>query len=241
MEKLKGFKSIKGKITCLSGLSIGGTDSAIHIGGIDKYIIRNPVTKQPFIPGSSLKGKMRSLLEVVLGKVESDGSPHKYISACPKEKCPICLLFGSAAGSGNELGPGRLIFRDALLTKDSADLLEKVGKKEGLNYTEMKTEVSINRWSAKSVGLRTMERVPAGAEFDLTLDIRLFEDDDESQVLNWIKQGLFLIQNDALGGSGSRGYGRVVFEGLKVDGNAFSLEESQEEGKVEDASDPIPA
>lgn len=222
-KKLAGFKSITGTILCESGLMIGGTGGVIEIGGVDNQIIRNPITKEPYIPGSSLKGKTRSLLELELGKVEPDtGAPHKYKSSiCDNEPCPICQLFGAAADSNSKLGPGRLIFRDCQLTSASRSQLEALNQKEGTNYSELKTEVSINRWSAKTSGLRTMERVPASAEFEFTLNVRLFEGDNEDKMIEYIKKGLRLIQQDALGGSGSRGYGKVQFRELKLDGKSF--------------------
>lgn len=223
MDKLSSYNKITGSIRCLSGLRVGGSGGIIEIGGVDNPIIRNPLTGEPFIPGSSIKGKMRSLLELEKGKVDDSGGPHKYSSHCKVERCEICLLFGSSAGDGSELGPGRLIFRDCCLNKKSYENLLEMKKREGFNFSEVKTEASIDRWSAKAVP-RQVERVPAGTSFDFEIAIRLFEKDDIDDLISHIKKGLTLIENDALGGCGSRGYGRVQFENLKLNGDPLELD-----------------
>ncbi len=225
IRQLKAIKQLKGKLTNLTGLGIGGNEGIIKIGGIDSPIVRNPMTDEPYIPGSSLKGKMRALLELQMGKIKSDGKPHKYNKEeCLSEPCAICLLFGASAGDDSQIGPGRLVFRDCFLTEESREKFKKLREDEGWNFSEAKMEVSINRWTSESVGLRTIERIPPGAEFDFELIIRLFEGDDEEQIEKYIKQGLNLIQKDALGGSGSRGYGKVQFLGLTLDGEKFELQ-----------------
>lgn len=223
-KKLLSHSVIIGIIKCLSGLRVGGSGGIIEIGGVDNPIIRNPINGLPYIPGSSIKGKMRSLLELEKGKIMSNGDPHKHDkNICEKNNCEICILFGSSAGDGSQLGPGRLIFRDCYLTENSRNDLQKMKEREGLNYSEIKTEVNINRWTAKSIsGPRQMERVPAGTSFDFELAIRVFENDNDNLV-SYIKEGLKLIQNDALGGCGSRGCGRVKFENLTLDGNPVEL------------------
>ncbi|MCL6606415.1 MAG: type III-A CRISPR-associated RAMP protein Csm3 [Paenibacillus sp.] len=228
VRQLKAIKQIKGKLKNLTGLRIGGNEGIVKIGGIDSPIVRNPMTDEPYIPGSSLKGKMRSLLELQMGKVVSDGTPHKYDEATcysnSNEPCAICLLFGAAAGDNSKIGPGRLVFRDCFLTDESREKFKKLKEDEGWNFSEAKMEVSINRWTSKSGGLRTIERIPPGAEFDFELIIRLFKDDNEETILNYIKEGLLWIQKDALGGSGSRGYGKVQFSDLTLDSKSFTLQ-----------------
>ncbi|MBI4744476.1 MAG: type III-A CRISPR-associated RAMP protein Csm3 [Actinobacteria bacterium] len=221
---LKQIIEIDGVIETLSGLRIGGGEGIIEIGGIDSPIIRNPINKQPYIPGSSIKGKMRSLMELQEGKVEKNtGAPHKHHHHsdkckdnckinydCIKDKCPICMLFGASADDKSDIGPGRLIFRDCLLNEESKNQLKNFKINEGWD-SEIKTEVSVNRWNAQSSGLRKIERVPAGVRFDLKISIRLFDDDDKNRIISLLKKGIDLIEKDALGGSGSRGYGKVVF------------------------------
>jgi CRISPR-associated protein Csm3 len=221
--KLKGYKNIEGIIEVVTGLHIGGSTSTIEIGGKDNPVIRHPVTKEPYIPGSSLKGKMRSLLEWKLGKINSDGDVHKW---CKDSACPICVIFGTSADEAG-LGPTRLIVRDAMLSDDY-----KERKKEQnetwtiLDLTEDKYENSINRITARA-NPRNFERVVSGAEFHLKMNYRVFENgtgaergDDDERLFEHVIEGLKLIEKDALGGAGSRGCGQVKFK-IKVGGNEY--------------------
>jgi len=216
--KLVGFKKITGKIRLDTGLHIGGSADATQIGGVDNPVIRQPLDGKPYIPGSSLKGKMRSLLELELSKIEINGEIHKYGNNCAKEPCPICYIFGAAATEGAPIGPGRLIVRDCMVHKDSEKDLERLRDERGLPYAEDKPEVSINRITARP-HLRNMERVPAGICFALDISYRVFDNDDggqrDKELFDYVLRGLALIQQDTLGGSGSRGYGKVSFVDLK--------------------------
>ncbi len=211
--KLKGYKVIKGMITCKTGLHIGGTAETIEIGGMDNPIIRDPITQLPYIPGSSIKGKMRSLLEWKLDNFELNGGVHQYGSRrCKERECPICRIFGTSSDKA-QIGPSRLIVRDAFLTENSQKELKK---KKGLMYAEEKTENTINRLSARA-NPRTQERVPADIVFELDMVYRVFDfENDEGKVdeklFDYVKEGIKLIEMDALGGSGSRGYGKVKFD-----------------------------
>ena len=148
---------IKGKVIAETGLMIGGSSSALSIGGTDKQIIRNPVDKKPYIPGSSLKGKMRSLLEISRGTIEGKGEPTQN----PKHEA--AQLFGHINRNIDKVQqPSRLIVRDGSLTKDSAEKLRDTE----LLYSEVKAENSINRITAEA-NPRFFERVPKSAEFEL--------------------------------------------------------------------------
>ena len=108
------------------------------------------------------------------------------------------------------LGPSRLIARDAFMTRKSKE--ELADKMEpGMLFAEVKQEVSINRRSgtASPAGPRPMERVPAGAEFHLRMAIRIFQGDDEDKLVSFIEEGFGMLMDDYLGGSGTRGYGKV--------------------------------
>jgi len=213
--QLKGYKVIKGTITCKTGLHIGGTAETIEIGGMDNPIIKHPITQLPYIPGSSIKGKMRSLLEWKLDNFQPDGNVHQYDGRkCMREKCPICRIFGTSSDKA-QIGPSRLIVRDASLTEDSQKELEDLKKKKGLMYAEEKTENTINRITAKA-NPRTQERVPANIVFNFEMIYRIFElNNDKGKVdeelFKYVEEGIKLIETDALGGSGSRGYGKVEF------------------------------
>lgn len=219
-------KIITGEIQCLSGLHIGGSSETIEIGGMDNPIIRNPLNDFPYIPGSSIKGRMRSLLELKYDMIDTDGEIHKYGNGknCKKEKCPICIIFGTSADIA-ELGPGRLIVRDAHLTEDSKTELKKLKDEKGLPYCEEKYENSINRITAKATP-RAIERVPAGIKFKFELIFRIFDTGDGGEtdrvLLDCVKEGLKLIENDALGGYGSRGSGKVKFTNIQMFDSASS-------------------
>lgn len=214
--KLKSKIFIKGKITALTGLHIGGSSIGMAIGGADKVVVRNPLTNEPYIPGSSLRGKMRSLLERARGDEKhnpqeggfslKDGKLEAQAGINPDTL--LGKLFGVSADKNNGQ-PTRLMVRDAHLTPASKKQLESAPNTD-MPMTEVKTEVNIDRITS-AANPRQFERVPAGAEFAFELVLTLLEDDDESQFLNLIREGLELVQHDSLGGHGSRGYGAVEF------------------------------
>lgn len=213
--RLLTHKIIKGEIECITGLHIGGSADTIEIGGMDNPIIKHPITGFPYIPGSSIKGKMRSLLELKYGLFERNGDIHRY---CDKKDCPICRIFGTSSDK-SVIGIGRLIVRDAHLTENSIDELKKLKRDKGLPYSEEKYENSINRINARA-NPRPIERVPAGIKFYFELVYRVFDIDDSGKtdidLIKYVKEGLKLIENDALGGSGSRGSGKVKFNDIKI-------------------------
>ncbi len=204
--RLLKYVSINGQLTCKSGLRIGGSKEELEIGGAENPVIRHPLTKVPYIPGSSLKGKLRSLLEYRLGKVSANGEP----CGCIAPDCLVCKVFGPHKQVHHDLGPSRIIVRDATMTDEWVQKLE-VLREEGLNYVEVKSENWIDRRTgvAGRGGLRTQERVPAGVQFAFNISVRIFEGDDESKIVNFIKEGLEMLPQDTLGGSGTRGYGWV--------------------------------
>ncbi len=129
-KPLLGKIILKGTIRCMTGLHIGGSDSELAIGGIDSTVIRNPLTQQPYIPGSSLKGKLRCLLERTLDKTfDHPGGSGVYRHECTDPTCHVCRLFGSSAATRNgeeDNLPARIMVRDAHLTPESLGKLEKV-------------------------------------------------------------------------------------------------------------------
>jgi len=228
--KLETYKIIKGTLTCKTGLRIGGTANTIEIGGVDNPIIRNPVNDQPYIPGSSLKGKIRTLLEwKIPNKLMGSGEPH----SCEEKDCPICRIFGTTKKEFDG-GPTRAIFRDAILTKESLDELNEIKKKKGLLYSEIKTENVIDRIKGKTKdgGLRQMERVPAGTKFDFEISYRIFDMDGDNgkkdeENFKYLLHGLWMLTQDCLGGSGSRGYGKVEIEAENEKGEPIEIKEQK--------------
>lgn len=194
MEKLVKKILVSTKLTVVTGLHIGGSKDSVEIGGIDNPVIKVATRKnQPYIPGSSLKGKMRCLLEQVNGA-----------TAVGKSDI-VNNLFGYA--SNNQ--PSKLIVRDAYLTADSVEKL--VAASLDMPYTENKYENTIDRVKGKAEHPRQSERVPAGAEFDVEMVINVWDNDNADELKQLLRQGIALIENDYLGGSGSRGYGQVEF------------------------------
>ncbi len=241
--QLTDYLTLRGILHCVTGLRIGGSAEMIEIGGLDNPIIKHPLTKMPYVPGSSLKGKMRSLLELRLDKIDpqpheldkrtgevkrdNKGKPRKNRNfgevhrpggyGCEGLDCPICRIFGSNAGEG-EIGPARLIVRDAYLSDEWENKI-KDRLAEGEPVTEIKYENTINRITAMA-NPRQMERVPAGVEFTFEIGYRVFDTGDggatDRRLFQRVIEGLRLVTADTLGGSGSRGYGRVNFQSLTL-------------------------
>ena len=220
--KLTRIAKITGEIELLSGLHIGSGNTEMHIGGTDNPVIKNPVTGEPYIPGSSLKGKMRSLLEWRSGAVKEAplGYPdlQNASGAVQVEVKHILQLFGISGDAKlgkemQELGPSRLSFWDCNLQAE----WEKEIRDNNQMLTEVKSENRINRISGVAEHPRQTERVPAGARFDFRLSVKRLAGDGDA-LLTTVLQGLKLLELDSLGGSGSRGYGKVKFVGLTIDG-----------------------
>ncbi|HOJ91861.1 MAG TPA: type III-A CRISPR-associated RAMP protein Csm3 [Saprospiraceae bacterium] len=182
-------------IELLSGLHIGASTENAQIGGLDKPIIRRKKDDQPYIPGSSLKGKMRCLLEQRRGASEV-GMSHE-----------INNLFGYSA---TEI-QSKILFRDADLTIESAKEL-KDNYNTDLPYSEVKFENSISRISGTATNPRQIERVPAGAKFSAKIVINVWDSDDEKKFIDLFMEGIKLLEADYIGGSGTRGYGHIKIE-----------------------------
>lgn len=216
---LYGRVIITAEIEAVTGLHIGGSSTGLEIGGLDKAVIRNPRNNQPYVPGSSLRGKMRSQTEKVLGLPQNNPIGQATIHVCRDEKdytknggCPVCHVFGVPAEVGYS-GPTRLVVRDVALTEESVKELDKINSE--LRFSELKTEVAIDRVTSAAVP-RTMERVPAGAVFGpAELVFGIYEKADYIR-LKTVIQALQLVEDDYVGGAGSRGSGKVKFNSIKV-------------------------
>ena len=221
--RLTKITIISAELELRTGLHIGAGDGMMQIGGVDKEIIRHPLTREPYIPGSSLKGKIRSLLEWRSGAVQE-----KALGRHQLEKpgvLPILQLFGISGSDFSDLdaaeaqkvaqkvGPARLAFWDCPLSKASRERMREAN----VPLTEVKSENSINRISGTADNPRFIERVPAGMSFDFRLSFKRLDGDGSEELLNMVLAGLKLLEWDSLGGSGSRGYGKVRFVALKED------------------------
>lgn len=232
---LKGKYIIKCKIRAVTGLHIGEGNNSIEIGGIDNAVVKDAEGK-PYIPGSSLKGKMRALMEFAEGKVKDDlmvvavkkgDKPEICLHMCDDKDCPVCGLFGRNHGlhdkkSGGKIDltdaviPTRLIVRDAKLIESS--ITDEMKENLDLEWTEVKFENNIDRITSKAHP-RQSERVPAGAEFSAEFVVNRYEvdgsDDGEKYLSKFIK-AMKLLEDDYLGGQGSRGNGKVKFVDIEI-------------------------
>jgi len=201
--KMTGIEEFRGTLKVLgSGLRIGGPKETVGIGETDNPIIRHPITHSPYVPGSSVKGKIRSLLEL-------KHSPDTQRSGLPCKcgDCLVCQLFGCGEAR-NIQTPSRLVFRDAQPTEETREKWEQAGVD-----SEVKTEVLIDRNKGLSygrIGPRTMERIPADSDFSFSFSLRTFEGDEVGQYYSFLAEGFELLSKHYLGGSGSRGYGEVL-------------------------------
>ncbi len=208
----------------MTGLHIGGSDTNVEIGGVDKTIIRDPLSNRPYVPGSSFKGKMRSLLEKYKGldqnrPIGSRTTIHSCQNAEVYQDCAVCQIFG-IPGEDEFATPTRLVVRDVHLCDKSAKRLEDVARTD-LPYSEIKTEVSIDRVTS-AANPRQMERVPAGSVFgpaELVYSVYDGDDCDAARDVANLKvlvEGLQLLEDDYLGGLGSRGSGKVRLRSIAV-------------------------
>jgi CRISPR-associated protein Csm3 len=195
---------IRGEIELISPMRIGGSDDVLQIGGTDLTCIKDPVTGRPYIPGSSLKGKMRSSLEKVLGK--TNGSEP---CGCAGNDCPVCRVFGPHKKAGHKLGPTRIIIRDAPLIGESFAI-------------ENKTESVNRRDTGAAEHPRTVERV-AGAKFALEIGVQEFEMDKEfsytdadgkelrgaSALIEVVNHALDEMERVGVGAGTGKGYGQI--------------------------------
>jgi len=235
--KLHGKLIITGKIKAETGLHIGGSRTGIDIGGVDNTVIKDHEGK-PYIPGSSLKGKMRSLLEKAEGLASNDKrvwqkkpegtTPGISIHICDEEECSVCNIFGRNNAKMQEINgqekeitkttPTRLIVRDAKLMESS--IPQDVKDNLELEWTEVKFENSIDRITS-AANPRQQERVPRGAEFELEMVYNIYTDTDKTRFRKVLK-AMQLLEDDYLGSSGTRGYGKISFRDIKIFWNTNS-------------------
>ena len=227
---LEGKILITGKIKTETGMSIGGSTVGLDIGGVDNPVIRD-ANGRPYIPGSTLKGKMRSLSEKANGLASDDKRiwvvPHQIsIHMCNDPDCAVCNIFGRTtrekpyqSPNGSEIPinkenvtPTRLLVQDAMLTAESIEELKTM--KTDLEFTEVKWENVIDRITS-AANPRQMERVPPGAIFRFGMIYNVFCESDKNN-LKEVFKAMELVEHDYLGGSGSRGYGKVSIEDLRV-------------------------
>ena len=228
---------IDGKIVCKSGLHIGGSTDGIDIGGSDNPIIRDPITKYPYIPGSSLKGKLRSLLELS-DKKSSESVITNKGGVSSDENCIATKLFGLTPKDdyvdAEKNYQTRIIIRDSHPTEETIKMWEN--HKDLTDGAELKWENTINRINANA-NPRNIERVPKGSKFNFEIIFSTYSDNEFENILRLL-ESIKLLENNYLGGSGSRGSGQVSFENINIykrDLNYY-LKDNDEEIIVKDAN-----
>ena len=227
--KFIGKLILEGEMTCETGLHVGAGKGSLEIGASD-----NPVAKdafgRPYVPGSSLRGRIRSLLEQSSGlAIPSElvylsrrRGQEVRVHQSDRPDDDICLLFGRNPGrmervqgdalDATQATPSRLAVFDAPLIAES--ITPQMRENLDDELTEVKSENAIDRITAQA-NPRTLERVPAGARFRVRFVMDVLCEEDAPLFLRLL-EGIRLLEDDALGGGGSRGSGRVSFAGLRL-------------------------
>ena len=235
-----GKITLSGTLRTLTGLHIGARSGSVNPRGIDAPIVREPFRRTnnggqdsrlfPYIPGSSLRGKLRMLLVRVLKKpvqevIRAGGKPIR-LHSCQEEGCQVCRLFGSVpVGDDNWSFPSAVHFTDLRLTPEARQHFAR----------ELKSENATDRLTL-SANPRVIERIPPGATFDFSLTYYVRNPNTMEADVNNLLMTLSLLQDDSLGGHGSRGYGQVSlsltemtaqhFRGQKEE-KSYSLKDTQ--------------
>lgn len=188
---------IKGQILVRTGMHIGGLKDSVKIGGVDSPVVTvdilgdgSSISEKPYIPGSSLKGRMRNLLTNAYGKDYKNGLIEKIFG---KNK-------ESEQKDESEENRSRAVFRDAYLSGEMS--LEEV--------TEIKGENQIDPVTARA-NPRFIQRVIPGSRFDYEIILTVYEGDNEDDMVSLIKEGFELLKDSYIGGNGTRGYGRIDY------------------------------
>lgn len=227
--KLAGKLLLEAELHCETGLHVGAGKGSLEIGGADNPVVKDAFGR-PYVPGSSLRGRLRSLLEQANGlAVPSElvylskrRGQDVRIHQSDRPDDEICLLFGRSPlrlerVQGGEISthnasPARLTVYDAQLDLDS--ITPQMRENLDDELTEVKSENAIDRITS-AASTRTLERVPAGASFKVRMVLDVLCEEDKI-LLARVAEGLRLLEDDTLGGGGSRGSGRVRFANVKL-------------------------
>lgn len=216
---LYGRIFVRGHIQTMTGLHIGGAQTSLAIGGVDNVVVRDPLTNRPYIPGSSLRGKMRSLWEKVNGAYQNQKIGRDvFIHTCERRddynKCRVCQIYG-VPGQLEASSPTRLVVRDVFMDEASAEQLDKLAKTD-LPYTEIKWEAAIDRVTSAAVP-RQLERVPADVYFsNFEMIFSIYDHPGDIERFPYVLESMQLLEDDYLGGQGSRGSGKIAFHNVMI-------------------------
>lgn len=203
IKHLIGKIKFEGTLKLLTGMHIGSSKEFTEIGAVDQIVIRDPITQNPIIPGSSIKGKIRTLLAKAF-------TNEPFLKEHSEDEDAIKRLFGSSGDTNSTFYESRLQFLDSRLLNQSE--IQELGLDLGM--TEIKFENTIDRITAKA-NPRQIERVPAGSKFRFILIYNILDQKTLAEDLKNALLGLDLLQKDYIGGHGTRGYGRITFQHLK--------------------------
>jgi len=198
-EKLRERLIISGTLEAVTPLHIGSGKPELEIGQVDMPILKDP-NGQPYIPGSSLKGRTRAEAErIAREKGMEVCTPPNVKTMCgtlkrnsnPEEFCICCRIFGTA---GDVSVASKVKFRDAYPLGKVESMLERTG-----------IAIDREKGTVARGALYTIEAVPAGVKFNLEIVADNLADDE----LRLLLAALRSVEDSALGGSSSRGFGKV--------------------------------
>lgn len=207
---IKKIIEFNGTMTVKSGVHIGGNGNGTKVGGCDNPVIRNPLTNAPYIPGSSIKGALRSAAEKMPAYASKirNGKP----CGCGQETCMVCKLFGAHMNMRAASGEPRLIVRDMNLSPNFINrVMKSGGSRSDIIETKASTMIDRSTNTAASGPLRNMERVAAGAVFDCSFSIKVMDKDNEVELINFFKKCLSIVEATGIGGKVTSGSGQVKF------------------------------
>ncbi len=199
-----GKIEITGKIELLTGMHIGASDSFAAIGAIDTPVIKDPISGLPIIPGSSLKGKMRTLLAKAYNETP-------FVQWEEDDEKIIRVFGASKSVKSDHPVNSRLLFSDVIMEN-----IEEIKSRGVESPTEAKEENAISRVTGIA-NPRVIERVIKGATFPLSIIYNVDNEEELVEDFQTIADGLKLLQYDYIGGHGSRGYGRIAISNLQLD------------------------
>lgn len=206
--KMKKLIVIEGTMTAVNGIHIGGNNDGTKVGGCDNPVIRNPLTNEPYIPGSSIKGVMRSTMEKYMDK-HNNGKP----CGCGDANCIVCKLFGAHMNTRARSGEPRLMIRDMGI--DEAFKKDMMDSGIGFNdIIEIKASTMVDRSTntAANGSLRNVERVAAGTKFKCEFVLKIFEGDNEKELMDAIKKNIETISILGIGAKTTSGSGQIKFD-----------------------------
>lgn len=208
---IKKYLVFSGTMTLESGLHIGGSTDETKVGGCDNPIIKNKMTDEPYIPGSSIKGIMRSIEESrpkYAAKIQN-GMP----CGCGSEDCMVCRLFGAHKNTRTRAGLPRLIAHNMTINKDFKDQLIRSGGTT-TDMVDIKYSTMINRQTktAANGSLRNIEIVSAGTVFDCKFTLKILENDNEEELIKELRFIIDRIEIEGIGSKTTSGNGQVKFD-----------------------------